>query len=226
MRIRRWIPTLLDDGCAHYFFYGINPVPSSFPLECLYLELTNSLWHSEGSNMRNRTYCNPRTLLGWLGKTFMRLATIGKVMPTVKDLMTKNVVTIDADKTVVEAAILMSKNDIGDLVVVKDNAPVGIVTERDFVRRVLAERKSVNTKVSEVMTTPLKVIDPDAPIKEAARRMVNRKIRRLPVIKDNKLVGILTAADFAKHLSKKTLTDDILEAMGRSHYPVPEAFER
>jgi CBS domain-containing protein len=147
-------------------------------------------------------------------------------MPTVKDLMTKNVVTIDADKTVVEAAMLMSKNDIGDLVVVKDNAPVGIVTERDFVRRVLAERKSVNTKVSEVMTTPLKVIDPDAPIKEAARRMVNRKIRRLPVIKDNKLVGILTAADFAKHLSKKTLTDDILEAMGRSHYPVPEAFER
>ena len=156
----------------------------------------------------------------------MRLATIGKVMPTVKDLMTKNVVTIDADKTVVEAAVLMSENDIGDLVVVENNAPVGIVTERDIVRRVLAERKSVNTKVSEVMTTPLKVIDPDAPIKEAARRMVNRKIRRLPVIKDNKLVGILTAADFAKHLSKKTLTDDILEAMGRSHYPVPEAFER
>ncbi len=156
----------------------------------------------------------------------MRLATIGKVMPTVKDLMTKNVVTIDADKTVVEAAVLMSENDIGDLVVVEKNTPVGIVTERDFVRRVLAERKSVNTKVSEVMTTPLKVIDPDAPIKEAARRMVNRKIRRLPVIKDNKLVGILTAADFAKHLSKKTLTDDILEAMGRSHYPVPEAFER
>jgi len=147
-------------------------------------------------------------------------------MPTVKDLMTKNVVTIDADKTVVEAAVLMSENDIGDLVVVEKNTPVGIVTERDFVRRVLAERKSVNTKVSEVMTTPLKVIDPDAPIKEAARRMVNRKIRRLPVIKDNKLVGILTAADFAKHLSKKTLTDDILEAMGRSHYPVPDAFEK
>ena len=147
-------------------------------------------------------------------------------MPTVKDLMTKNVVTIDADKTVVEAAVLMSENDIGDLVVVEKNTPVGIVTERDFVRRVLAERKSVNTKVSEVMTTPLKVIDPDAPIKEAARRMVNKKIRRLPVIKDNKLVGILTAADFAKHLSKKTLTDDILEAMGRSHYPVPEAFEK
>ena len=147
-------------------------------------------------------------------------------MPTVKDLMTKNVVTIDANKTVVEAATLMSENDIGDLIVMDNNTPVGIVTERDFVRRVLAEGKSTESKVSEVMTRPLKVIDPDAPIKEAARRMVNKRIRRLPVIKDNKLVGIITAADFAKHLSKKTLTDDILEAMGRSHYPVPEAFEK
>ena len=147
-------------------------------------------------------------------------------MPTVKDLMTKNVVTIDVNKTVVEAAALMSENDIGDLIVMEDNTPVGIVTERDFVRRVLAEGKSTESKVSEVMTRPLKVIDPDAPIKEAARRMVNKRIRRLPVIKDNKLVGIITAADFARHLSKKTLTDDILEAMGRSHYPVPEAFEK
>ena len=147
-------------------------------------------------------------------------------MPTVKDLMTKNVVTIDVNKTVVEAATLMSINDIGDLIVMEDNTPVGIVTERDFVRRVLAEGKSTESKVSEVMTRPLKVIDPDAPIKEAARRMVNKRIRRLPVIKDNKLVGIITAADFAKHLSKKTLTDDILEAMGRSHYPVPEEFEK
>ena len=147
-------------------------------------------------------------------------------MPTVKDLMTKNVVTIDANKTVVEAAALMSENDIGDLIVMDNNTPVGIVTERDFVRRVLAEGKSTESKVSEVMTRPLKVIDPDAPIKEAARRMVNKRIRRLPVIKDNKLVGIITAADFARHLSKKTLTDDILEAMGRSHYPVPEEFEK
>ena len=147
-------------------------------------------------------------------------------MPTVKDLMTKNVVTVDANKTVVEAAALMSEKDIGDLIVMDDNTPVGIVTERDFVRRVLAEGKSTDSKVSEVMTRPLKVIDPEAPIKEAARRMVNKRIRRLPVIKDNKLVGIITAADFARHLSKKTLTDDILEAMGRRHYPVPEEFEK
>jgi len=147
-------------------------------------------------------------------------------MPTVKDFMTKNVITIDASKTVIEAADLMSQNNVGDLVVMDKNTPVGIVTERDLVRRVLAERKSLDIKVSEVMTTPLRVIDPEAPLKEAARRMVNKGIRRLPVIKDNKLVGIITATDFARHLSKKTLSDGILEAIGRSHYPVPEVFEK
>ena len=147
-------------------------------------------------------------------------------MPTVKDLMTKNVLTIDATKTVIEAAVLMSQNDVGDLVVMENNTPVGIVTERDFVRRVLAVGKSTSTRVSEVMSTPLRVIDPEAPIKEAARRMVNKGIRRLVVLKDNKLVGIITATDFARHLGKKTLSDDILEAIGRTHYPIPEVFEK
>jgi len=143
-------------------------------------------------------------------------------MPTVKDLMTKNVITIDSNRTVAEAAVLMSEKDIGDLVVMDGYSPVGIVTERDFVRRVLAKQKSAETAITEVMTSPLLVIDPEAPIKEAAQQMVRSGIRRLPVIKDNKLVGIITAADFARHLGKKTLTDDILEAMGRRHYPVPE----
>jgi CBS domain-containing protein len=148
------------------------------------------------------------------------------MMPTVKDLMTKDVLTIDSDKTVIEAAALMSQNDVGDLVVMENESPVGIVTERDFVRRVLAVGKSTTIRVSEVMSAPLRVIDPEAPIKEAARRMANKGIRRLVVIKDNKLVGIITATDFARYLGKKTLSDGILEAMGRSHYPIPEVFER
>ena len=140
--------------------------------------------------------------------------------------MTKDVLTIDANKTVIEAATLMSQNDVGDLVVMENNTPVGIVTERDFVRRVLAVGKSTTTRISEVMSTPLRGIDPEAPIKEAARRMVNKGIRRLAVIENNKLVGIITATDFARYLGKKTLSDDILEAMGRSHYPIPDVFEK
>ena len=147
-------------------------------------------------------------------------------MPTVKDLMTKNVLTIDANKTVIEAATLMSQNDVGDLVVMENNMPMGIVTERDLVRRVLAAGKSTDMRVSEIMSTPLRVIDPEAPIKEAARKMVNKRIRRLAVIKDNKLVGIITTTDFVRYLGKKTFSDGILEAMGRSYYPIPEVFEK
>jgi CBS domain-containing protein len=147
-------------------------------------------------------------------------------MPKVKDVMTKTVVTVESNKTVTEAAALMAENDVGNLIVMDGNTPIGIVTERDFVRRVLAKEKAAKTNISEVMSTPLRVIDPDAPLKEAARRMVRKRIRRLAVIKDNKLVGIITATDFARHLSKKTFTDDILEAIGRSNYPVPEFFEK
>ena len=147
-------------------------------------------------------------------------------MSKVKDVMTKTVITIESNKTVIEGAALMAENDVGNLIVMKDNMPIGIVTERDFVRRVIAEDKPSKTKISEIMSMPLRVIDPNAPLKEAARRMVSKKIRRLAVITDNKLVGIITATDFARHLSKKTFTDDILEAIGRSNYPVPEVFEK
>jgi len=147
-------------------------------------------------------------------------------MTKVKDVMTKTVITIESNKTVIEAATLMAENDVGNLIVMKDSIPLGIVTERDFVRRVIAEDKPLKTKISEVMSMPLRVIDPHAPLKEAARRMVSKKIRRLAVINDTKLVGIITATDFARHLSKKTFTDDILEAIGRSNYPVPEVFEK
>ena len=146
-------------------------------------------------------------------------------MTKVKEVMTKTVITVESNKTVIEAAALMAENDVANLIVMDDNTPIGIVTERDFVRRVLAKEKPSKTKISEIMSTPLRVIDPDAPLKEAARRMVRKRIRRLPVIKDNKLVGIITATDFARHLSKKTFTDNILEAIGRSNYPVPDVFE-
>ena len=147
-------------------------------------------------------------------------------MTKVKDVMTKKVITVESNKTVSEAAALMAENDVANLIVMDNNIPIGIVTERDFVRRVMAKNKPSKTKISEIMSTPLRVIDPDAPLKEAARRMVRKRIRRLPVIIDNKLVGIITTSDFARHLSKKTFTDDILEAIGRSNYPVPEVFEK
>jgi CBS domain-containing protein len=137
------------------------------------------------------------------------------MMATVKDLMTKKALTIDSQKTVLEAAQLMSLKEVGDVIVVDNEMPIGIVTERDLVRRVLAREKGLDTKVSDVMSKPLITIGPDASIKEAARKMVKNRIRRLPVLKTHKLVGIIVVSDFARHLGKKTLTEGILEAIWR-----------
>jgi predicted transcriptional regulator len=135
-------------------------------------------------------------------------------MPSVKDLMTKDVITVDLSKTVFDAAVLMSERELGCLVVMDGETPIGIVTERDFVRRVVSKKISLDAKISEIMSKPLITIDADVPIREAARKMISYKIRRLPVLRDNQLVGIITAADFARHLSKKTITEDI------SGYPI------
>jgi len=138
-------------------------------------------------------------------------------MPAVKDIMTKKVVTIDVNQTVFEAAELMSETGVGCLVVTEKAAPIGIVTERDFVRRIVAKRASLDVKVCEIMSTNLVTVDPDASIRDAARLMSSHKIRRLPVLKQNHLVGILVATDLVRNIGKKTTAEEILEAVGR--YP-------
>jgi CBS domain-containing protein len=138
-------------------------------------------------------------------------------MPTVKDIMTKEVVTIDAEKSVFEAAQLMSAKGLGCLIVVEKTLPVGIITERDIVRRIVAKRSSLDAKVTEVMTKELITVDPDTSLKEAARVMSTNQIRRLPVLKDDKLVGIVVSSDFVRNVGKKTTTEEILDALGR--YP-------
>jgi CBS domain-containing protein len=138
-------------------------------------------------------------------------------MPTVKDFMTSNVITIGVNETALYAAKLMHQQDVGDLVVMEGNVPKGIVTERDLVRRVMALKKPLETKVSEIMTNPLITIEDNASLRDAARKMVKYKIRRLPVTKNTVLVGIIVASDFAKHVSKKTLSEELLAAISR--YP-------
>jgi CBS domain-containing protein len=138
-------------------------------------------------------------------------------MPSVKDIMTKNVVSIGVNNSVIEAAELMGSNRVGCLVIMDGEVPIGIVTERDIVRRVVAKKMPLDTKVSEIMSKSLITVDPDASLKEAARLMSSNKIRRLPVLKQNRLVGIVVAADFVRNFGKKTISEEILEAMGR--YP-------
>jgi CBS domain-containing protein len=136
-------------------------------------------------------------------------------LPKVKDYMTKGVLTIDSQKTVYEAAELMTLKEVGDILVTEADLPMGIVTERDFVRRVVAKRRPLDTKISDVMSKPLITIGPNATLIEAARKMVDNRIRRLPVLERHKLVGIIVVSDFARHLSKKTLSENVQEAIWR-----------
>ena len=113
----------------------------------------------------------------------------------VKDSMTKNVISIDSNMTVKDAAMIMDDANVGCVVVTKENTPVGILTERDFVKRIASKGKALSTPISEVMSAPLIVIRPDDTIWEAAELMKDKKIHKLPVQEGDKLHGILTATD-------------------------------
>ena len=116
----------------------------------------------------------------------------------VKDIMTRNVKTISPNATMEEAAQEMRENKIGCLVVVEGEKPIGIITERDLAYKIIAQGKSLETKVREVMSSDLKTIEKDANIKQAAKLMASHVIRRLPVVEKGKLIGIVTIDDIMR----------------------------
>jgi CBS domain-containing protein len=116
----------------------------------------------------------------------------------VKDIMTKSLVTVDSSATVNEAAKIMEKAKVGSVLVVEKNIPVGIMTDRDFAIRIAAHAYPIHTKVKQVMSSPLVHVSPDDEAWVAAELMYTRKIRRLPVLDEDELLGIITATDFVR----------------------------
>jgi CBS domain-containing protein len=120
----------------------------------------------------------------------------------VNDIMSQNVVTTTPFTTMDEAAKTMGERRIGSLVVLIDSKPVGIVTERDLLSRVLALGLDPRTvRVEKVMSSPLISINPSATIKEAAQTMMRTK-GRITVFENGRLVGIVTASDLIKSMPK------------------------
>jgi len=117
----------------------------------------------------------------------------------VDDVMIEDVITVDSDATVMEAVELMNKHEIGCLIVTRKGKAVGIVTERDFLRRVLAEsRDPKKTRVRQIMSKPLIFGEPDMDIEDAARLMFRKKIKKLPVVENGRLLGLVTLTDLAR----------------------------
>jgi CBS domain-containing protein len=125
--------------------------------------------------------------------------------------MTKEIVTIDADRYALEAAKMMTEKGISSLFVVRDGNPVGIVSERDFIKKICAKELDVaKVKAGEIMSKILTTATPDTPIEVAVQRMVNHKIRRLPIMDAGRVVGIITVTDLAKHLRTTLLLEGAL----------------
>ncbi len=137
----------------------------------------------------------------------------------VKDVMIDKVATLDISSMIKDAAKLMDEKNIGCIIVTQNDQPVGILTERDFVRRIASKEKPLTSPLEEVMSSPLISIDPDETVWEAAEQMKVKNIHKLPVIDNDKVVGIITTSDLVEICSvgsdseMRRICDEILTRM-------------
>jgi len=136
-------------------------------------------------------------------------------MGQVRDILQKNVITIQENKSALDAAKLISEKDISFLVIVKDDKPIGVITERDFVRKIAAQDKQASLiPLSEIMSYKFRWVEPSTEIEDAVQKMLNHNIRRLIVLEDEKLVGVITQTDLADFLRSKLLIEGTVKNIG------------
>lgn len=126
---------------------------------------------------------------------------------TVNDIMTKSIISVDASLTVNEAAKMMEDAGVGAVIVMENNTPIGIVTDRDFAIKVVAHAYQITTPIKQIMSSPLIATSPDETVLMAADLMYSRDIRKLPVIDSDQVVGMITATDLVKQLAISTEED-------------------
>ena len=126
---------------------------------------------------------------------------------TVRDIMTKSVIAVDASITVNEAAKMMEDSKVGSVIVMENNTPLGIVTDRDFAVKVAAHAYQISTPIKRIMSTPLIAINPDETVWMISDIMYTRGVRKLPVIEDDQVIGIVTATDLVNQLAISTEED-------------------
>ncbi|WP_300633011.1 CBS domain-containing protein [Pseudomonas sp.] len=126
------------------------------------------------------------------------MKTVAEVLKA-KDQKNQDVHTIKWDHTVFEALVRMSEKNVGALPVVKDDTVVGIISERDYARKlILKGLSSVTTRVNEVMSSPVITVDTRKTVEECMNIMTDSHLRHLPVVEDGKLLGLLSIGDLVK----------------------------
>ncbi|MFZ8857397.1 MAG: cyclic nucleotide-binding/CBS domain-containing protein [Candidatus Caldarchaeales archaeon] len=124
----------------------------------------------------------------------------------VRDVMETNVPTIDAKATVMEAVQRMVKENVWSFLVTKEGLPVGVVTERDILRRCISKGYSLNMRVEEIMSSPIITIGPDEPVGRALQIMAEKNVRRLYVVEGGKVIGRITQTKSMESLLDVLLT--------------------
>jgi CBS domain-containing protein len=131
-----------------------------------------------------------------------------------KDVMVKEVVKVNSATLVDNAVKMMNKNDIGCLIIEDNGEARGIVTQRDLMEKVLEKAKDPRkVAVSDIMTKKLVVGSPDMEIQEAARLMFKKKIKKLPIVENGKLIGLITLTNIARTVSVDQEMIDIIEKL-------------
>jgi CBS domain-containing protein len=131
---------------------------------------------------------------------------------SIRDTMTKDPRSIKASASVVEAAQLMREQHIGSLPITDDDQLVGIISDRDITTRVVAEAADpMKSSVGDFSSRDLVTVEPDKDLEEALQLMARHQVRRLPVVENGRLVGIVAQADIA--LSENEKTGELVEAI-------------
>jgi CBS domain-containing protein len=126
--------------------------------------------------------------------------------------MQKNVITIEHDKTVHDAATILKEKEISFLVIMKEGKPTGVVSERDIVQKIAAEDLKASTVlIEDIMSKKFRWVSPDTVIEDAVQKMLNNNIRRLIILEDEKLVGVITQTNLAEFLRSKLLINGMLD---------------
>ncbi len=120
----------------------------------------------------------------------------------VKDIMSKALISVDPSTTAFQVAKMMQQGGIGALIVKKDNKPAGIITDRDFAIKIAVDKVPIDTPVDKVASYPLLTISSNEPIVAAANLMASKKVRKLVVLENDKVVGIITSTDLVNQLAK------------------------
>ena len=130
----------------------------------------------------------------------------------IRDIMEKNVITIEHDKSSLDAAKMLKEKDVSFLVIVKDGIPIGIVTERDYVRKlVVKDQQASKILLSEIMSPKFRAVEPSTDIEDAVQKMLNYNIRRLIVLDNDKLAGVITQTDLVGFLRSKILINGTID---------------